>query len=374
MSKTIICSTGTSAAKGINCPPAKLTQWVSKTGSPKSAAQSMFETFKEIPPEGAALQQKLSAEIHSLVNMGLNDGDRVVLLSSATDEGNACALAVEEYLNTHWKDLNVTVERIDGLQVHDASLFRRTGVVNFIRRCIREVNDYGRENVILNPTGGYKALVPYMVLIGMLKHVPCRYIFEQSATLLELPPLPVEFQRAPLEAYKDLFERIEREVSITVNEWNERIPFDERSVLEPLIERVSGEITLSDIGFLFLEDTRAPTELVPFLSCKALADCLELNKLPNRDPFRFLQQVGRAAQRGQIASKQEHLNMGNGMRWIKPGNTTDRYLVSVEGWRVLVWRAVREDQVGTDYCRKLTIDPINERQRYTPFIRMELVH
>ncbi|MBI2190702.1 MAG: putative CRISPR-associated protein [Planctomycetes bacterium] len=371
MPTTFLCSTGTSAAKLV-CPGARLAEWVAERGGAEQSAAEIFRSFAEFVPKGAALHEKLSAEIHSLAKMDLQSNDRVLLLASATADGYACALAVEMYLKRHWDGLSVVTDRIVGLQVHDASLFRKQGVVNFVRRCMREVNDYGRENVVLNPTGGFKALVPYTVLIGMLKRVPCRYIFEQSKTLLELPPLPVEFQRGPFEAYRDLFERMERDASIPVKDWDQQVPFEERPVLEPLIERHGAEITVSDVGFLFLEDVRSPTELVPFLSTRALSECLELAKLTNRDPFRFLQQVARAAHRGQIAAKHEHVNVGNGMRWLKPGNTTDRYLVSVEGWRLLVWRAVREDEVGKDYPSRILVDPRHERDRYTPFIRMEL--
>jgi putative CRISPR-associated protein (TIGR02619 family) len=371
MPKTFLCSTGTSAAKLVG-PAAGLAAWVAERGGVEQAAAEIFRSFAEFAPEGAALHEKLSAEIHSLAKMNLDRHDRVVLLASATDDGCACALAVEMYLKKYWDGLTVVTERIAGLQVRDARLFRQQGVVNYLRRCLREVHDYGRENVVLNPTGGFKALVPYAVLIGMLKRVPCRYIFEQSQTLLELPPLPVEFQRGPFEAYRELFQRMEREAAMPAKDWDQQIPFEERPVLEPLIERHGSEITISDVGFLFLEDVRSPTELVPFLSTRALSECLALAKLPNRDPFRFLLQVARAAQRGQVAAKHEHVNVGQGLRWLKPGNTTDRYLVSVEGWRLLVWRAVREDEVGEDYPTRIVVDPRQDRDRYTPFIRMEL--
>ncbi|WP_203457590.1 hypothetical protein [Gloeothece citriformis] len=65
--------------------------------------------------------------------------------------------------------------------------------------------------------------------------------------------------------------------------------------------------------------------------------------------------------------------MNNGLYWLKPGNTTDRYLVSVEGWRMLVWRAIREDQQGSDYPNQVKVDP-NQRQKYAPFMRMEFIN
>lgn len=370
MPKTIICSVGTSAAKAI-CPAAKLEAWVQERGGAKAAAPAIFRSFADVPPTGPPLRDKLSAEIHSLAGIGLTSNDRVLLLASATEDGHACALAVTTYLQKHWPGVIVNTEQVCGLQVYDAVQFRREGVVHFTRRCLQEVNNYGAENVTLNPTGGFKALVPYTVLIGMLKRVPCRYIFEQSDTLLDLPPLPVNFDRGPFEAYRELFEKIERDAAIPTTDWEATVPYDERRVLEPLVEREGNLITLSGFGLLFLDEVRTPTECVPFLSQKAWDDCLNnLAKLPQCDPFRFL---GRVAKSRHAFTLAEHVNAGGGLRWLKPGNTTDRYLVSVEGWRMLVWRAIREDEIGNDYPNRVTVQPAKDRKSYGPFTRMEIV-
>ena len=76
----------------------------------------------------------------------------------------------------------------------------------------------------------------------------------------------------------------------------------------------------------------------------------------------------------QIDLLYEHINVGNGLRWLKPGRTTDRYLVSVEGWRMLLWRAIREDQEGAQYARNINVNPATERRSYAPFMRMEFVN
>lgn len=368
MPHTIVCSVGTSAAKGV-CAPADLKSWVQDQGGVKQAAEVLFTHFAHILPEGEALQSTLSAEIHSLVRIGVSPADRLIFLASDTPDGEACAHASARYLEKHFPGILVEVLPVKGLQVHDAELFRREGVVNFVRECLRTVRDYGTAQVILNPTGGYKALVPYTVLVGMVKRVPCRYIFEQSSQLLTLPPLPVAFDRGPFERYRSLIERIERETAIPEKDWEREIRHDDRSLLEPLIERTNGEVTLSAVGLLLLDEVRSPTALIPFLSRKAWEDCLDnLSQLHQCDPFRFLLRV--AADNNQLRLA-EHINVGNGLRWLKPGRTTDRYLVSVENWRLLVWRAIREDQVGSDYPQRVTVDPITDRKRLGPFTRLE---
>lgn len=369
MSKTVVCSVGTSAAKGI-CRPAELDEWVAQRGGPDQASAEIYSHFKDAEPSGDTLRDRLSAEIHSLVRIGVDQCSRVVLLASATDDGHACALAVKRYLEERWDHLQVNVSPVPGLQVTDPILFKRKGAVEYCKACLDAVRSYGRENVVLNPTGGYKALVPYAVLVGMLKRVPCRYIFEQSSVLLDLPPLPVEFQRGLFEAHRAVFDRIEQTTSIKREEWESLIPYEDRESLAAMFEVEGDEVTLSGVGFLFLDEVKAPAARVAFLSTFAWKDCLEnLSRLATCDPFRFLERVARSDD-ALIAA--EHINAGNGMRWLKPGRTTDRYLVSIEEWRLLVWRAVREDEEGADYPTRIRVDPRRERDRFAPFTRMEL--
>ena len=186
--------------------------------------------------------------------------------------------------------------------------------------------------------------------------------------MLELPPLPVEFSRSRFEAFKSLFERIERESAIRLSDWNQSVHFEDRSGLEPLIEQVGDQVTLSAIGLLFLDEVRSSTRLVPFLSPQAWNDCWNnLRKLDDCDPFRFLTRMTSP----ELLSHHEHPRLGNGLRWLKPGNTTDRYLVSVEDWRLLVWRAVREDQVGSRYAQEIQVDLTSDGPKYAPFTRLE---
>lgn len=367
MPRTFVCSVGTSAAKGVGLP-GKLAEWVRGHPTPAAAARILFDKVKDIKPEGENLHKELSAEIHSLTRMGVGDRDRVVLLCSETPDGDACGHAVRLYLEAHHPGIVCEVRTVAGLQVFDAMRFRTEGVVNFVRRCLEEVRNYGSEYVVLNPTGGFKALVPYAVLVGMLKRVTCQYIFEQSTSVLTLPPLPVAIDRGPFERYRPLFASIDRDSSIPKARWDVEVRHDDRATLEPLVEVLGEEVTISGVGELFLDELRAPSALVPFLSRKAWDDCQGLSQLATRDPYEYL---GRMAASWSHAAPETHINNGNGTYWLKPGRTPDRYLVSVEGWKLLVWRAVSEGQVGPDYPTKVTVDPVADRSRLGPFTRME---
>lgn len=370
--KIVICSVGTSAARNLKLLPTKLIEWVNEKNSVEDAAEEVFNTFMAVLPEGENLKNILSAEIHSLVRIGINDRDKIILLASSTNDGYCCALAVKKYLQHYWTGIDVKIEKVTGLQVANAEEFKTKGVVEFVRLILREVDKYNASDIILNPTGGFKALVPYTVLLGMLKGIKCDYIFEQSTTLLELPPLPVEFKRSQFEAYRNLFEEIERETTISQQKWENSVPYTERTWFESLVEISAGQVTLSAVGFLFLDEMRSPAVLVPFLSQKAISDSFDnLMLLDDCDPFRYLSRVATSKEALKVAT---HINNGNGLYWLKPGRTTDRYLVSIEGWRLLVWRAIREDQEGADYPNTIKINPDEERKNYSPFMRMDFVN
>jgi putative CRISPR-associated protein (TIGR02619 family) len=367
MPYTYVCSVGISAAKGIGSQT-DLAEWVAKQPSLDSAARVLFEQVKQIRPTGEHLQKELSAEIHSLTRMGVSERDRVILLCSETDDGVVCGNAVRLYLEEQHPGIICEVRKVEGLQVSDVVRFRTKGVVNFVRECLKAVQDYGREYVVLNPTGGFKALVPYTVLVGMLKRVSCQYIFEQSTSLLTLPPLPVTIDRGPLERYRSLFEDICQKSSIPKVRWEAEVSYHDRSILEPLVEIIGEEVTTSGIGDLFLDEFRTPSVLVPFLSRKAWEDCYELSKLESRDPYQYLERMAANWNPGDPTT---HCNNGNGTYWLKPGNTPDRYLVSVEGWKLLVWRVASKTELGGNYIKRIIVNPIEDRSRLGPFTRME---
>ena len=250
--KTILCTVGTSASKKLGIHPKKLEDWVSQYSTVQEASIALFKSFEDFKPElEENLTQHLSAEVHSLARLKISDKDRVLLFASETPSGHCCALAVKLYLETYWPNIIVEVEPIEGLQVDDPVCFQNKGVINFVKTASHYIESYGNGNVILNPTGGYKALVPYTVLIGMIKEVNCYYIFEQSTALLQLPPLPVEFRRSQFEAYRELFEEIDRESSISVSQWRKDMSYEDQKILQPLVEQVGDAITFSAVGLLF---------------------------------------------------------------------------------------------------------------------------
>lgn len=374
-----LCTCGTSAAKNLLGPgkPRFDAAWVEAQGGIEGATDIVLASFRDYRmDDDQALKAKLSAEIHSLARMQVSADDNVVLFSSETLDGQTCARAVQRYLEAARPGLRCRLKVVKGLQVTDAGRFRTEGVLSFTKAVLAEIDANGPEQCVLNPTGGFKSLVPYTVLIGMIKGVPAKYIFEQSTALIPLPAMPVEFARERIEPIRPLMERIERDSAIPRGDLDIAIPFEDRAFLEPLFENLShGQITLSPVGFLIREELERPSALVPYLSRRAFEDLLDVRTIEGTKPEDFIRRV--ATSRDQL-DRARHDNWSNGLFWLKPGqHTRDRYLASIEGWRLLIWRIADHVEYDglIDEARKGDVGAritAERRNRYEPFVRMDL--
>ena len=89
-------------------------------------------------------------------------------------------------------------------------------------------------------------------------------------------------------------------------------------------------------------------------------------------------QIERVAASAEQLQATTHKTWPGGLRWLKPGqHTRDRYLVSVEDWRLLVWCIVDHDEyealLQRDRSGKPAASVLDQRRgRYEPFVRMDL--
>jgi len=209
--------------------------------------------------------QKASPEIKSLAKIGVEEGDRVQLYASETPEGILTARVVRQFIRDVWQ-CTAEMEVVTGLQVSDAGRFRSQGVLRFVQSLVREVTDPHnkyRYQIILNATSGFKSLVPYTTLIGLLFGVPVQYIFERSSELITLPPLPVDFDQEFIRRVEPILTRIEQETAIPEEEVLKGLSSDERDEILPLLEPMDGQYTLSALGLLVYERYKSPPQLLP---------------------------------------------------------------------------------------------------------------
>lgn len=201
--RTIVCTVGTSVANGcgsIQSYYPRTSEWEEDVSGLKSEIQSRLDSL--LDSDEASI--RASAEIHSLHRLGCGPSDEVIFFTSDTAEGKACGESVLATARDFFGLKKTSLSRVVGLQARDSERLKRHGIPNLVNSVAPILQDPQKRysgGVILNPTGGFKGVVPFMTVLGMLYGAKVVYMFEYSKQLITLPPLPVSldsevFERA----------------------------------------------------------------------------------------------------------------------------------------------------------------------------------
>ncbi|HNI43678.1 MAG TPA: hypothetical protein PK230_03220 [Chitinophagales bacterium] len=79
---------------------------------------------------------------------------------------------------------------VKGLQITKPKMFADQGFDNLLNIIKKHIE---KENTVLNISGGYKAIIPYVTLFAQLEEIPLKYIYENSDQLITVGNLPFSF-------------------------------------------------------------------------------------------------------------------------------------------------------------------------------------
>jgi len=259
MDKLAICTVGTSIANG--CEELKNSQregaaWVSEL---LNLAEQIDKKIKNIDLTNSKKIRALSAELNTLDRMKISRNDIIILLATDSALGRVCSQKLSDVLKKLY-NCDVYIKQIIGLQVYDAKKLKEEGLKNLIKVVVDDYidNDNFKHNydIIVNPTGGYKAIVPFLSILGMLYGRHSTYVFEFAGELISLPPLPITFDISIYERAKEALKFIDKEAAVTKEAYLSKIKdFDSLeedtflSFTEPFEDNL---ITLSPLAYVFL--------------------------------------------------------------------------------------------------------------------------
>lgn len=163
-----------------------------------------------------------SAEIASILAIAGNETDvKVHLIATDTVLSVLAAELIECWFNQNKPKITVGFSRPEKLETQEDSKHIihqlrvssnkdfQEGFMNLIDVVSGLIDDgkRGKEEVVLNITGGYKAIIPIMTLVGQIKEVPLKYIYEESSFeekdgLVEVGNLPISFDWGIIDALK----------------------------------------------------------------------------------------------------------------------------------------------------------------------------
>jgi CRISPR/Cas system-associated protein Csm6 len=221
---------------------------------------------------------------------------RIRLLATDTVLSRLAAELIMEQIITHpVSGEDVTVEFyperdvIRGLRIDDAEVFETEGLHQFVKRFAGLDKQYGP--LILNITGGYKGLIPYLTLIAQLYNAPVMYKYEESEALITIPQWPINFDSELAIEYGDQLRNVNK-----INDYD-KLRLIKKHLLDP-----NGELT--PLGMI-LKDYAKTVDGNQFLNENLRGDCAEfrwfeyyVSEYPN---WRVRRSVGKGSQ--EIAGK-----------------------------------------------------------------------
>ncbi|AER65974.1 CRISPR-associated protein, APE2256 family [Thermovirga lienii DSM 17291] len=222
MYRRIITTVGTSLLTNRDRPWAG---WRPQTKCDLPDPREVREWLSNVDPALA------SAETNTLRAMDVSEQDELVFLHSNTEEGTFCAARLAEYYEKI--AARTTMEKIEQLG-YSASNFDRglKCLIDIVVKHVKDSRNRGQIPIIC-ATGGFKAEIAFMNLIGALMEVEVFYMHELHKEVVRLPVLPLAWDVAFVEANKEFFTWVEEEPrsSSEVESWLKKEP-----KLRPLVE------------------------------------------------------------------------------------------------------------------------------------------
>ena len=253
-----------------------VSKWNEYTSSIQRVRESVEEWAKS-KLNGPKIEIDASAEITSLFKLLAEENLKVYLLATETVVSRLAAEILTKLLPTMTRDgHSITVvfnpvhkdmcqrDVIDGLQVTDENKFQEDGLLNLFNRIKKITNDFKDDprNIVLNITGGFKGVIPYLTMIGQVYQIPQCYIFEETANknkeLLHIPQLPFQLDWGIADRYYPYLGETEwlKHDSVIQEELKERMLIDATS---------SGKPFLTSIGKVYKEFIDKQFHLSPSL-------------------------------------------------------------------------------------------------------------
>jgi putative CRISPR-associated protein (TIGR02619 family) len=190
--------------------------------------------------------QRASAETNTLRALPLMEQDRLVFLHSQTGDGQLCGRALARFYEA--EGYRVRLREIGRLGFEERA-FRDFGLKGLVAILFEEIKA-AQGTPVFCATGGFKAEIAFVNLVGMLMGVEVYYMHEKFRELIRFPAFPVDWNLGVVERNIDFFEWVDEEprrsseVETRLHNFPEARPFVE--------ETEDGSAYLSAAGDLLL--------------------------------------------------------------------------------------------------------------------------
>lgn len=259
-SRVVLTSVGTSIITNINRDLIKeISQysWESNGKDIKKLEDELKSKLNQNNFNSEEFKTKISAEINSLNKMKLQKDDLIVLISTDTADGRISAELLKIIISNSLSisEDNIKIERVKKLNVLNSKEFREEGIKNLIELVNSYIEDKKYSyDIVINQTGGFKGVVPFLTMMAQIMGKKSVYIFERSNELIYLPPLPITLNYQFYERAKKAIDLIDEKSAISYEEYFSNIlgyKSDEKEIFLSLTEEIDGLLTLSPLVYIF---------------------------------------------------------------------------------------------------------------------------
>lgn len=203
MSRLLITTVGTSLLTNRDARPWSV--WNGRDGDPLPDADSVDRWLAAADPVRA------SAETNTLQSIGVCSADRMRLLHSDTPEGRFCSERLQHFYTAVVRCRHVDARPLTALgYAHAKSQKGLRALVDEAITAVRDAHEASLEPVFC-ATGGFKAEIAFLNLMGALLQVEVYYIHERFRDIVRLPRLPLVWDADWVLQRRKFFEWIDEE-------------------------------------------------------------------------------------------------------------------------------------------------------------------
>jgi putative CRISPR-associated protein (TIGR02619 family) len=200
--KNLICTVGTSLKNNL-AKDDKLYKFY-KESKFKKIADALFAMEPSEYICGAEINSNYFMSKRDYIN--INGADlKIYLLHSDSEDGLNVTNIIKDYYYNY--GIKCELKVIEGLRANNPREFNSTGLKNLVIIMAHIIKDYGKENVLINATGGYKPQIALATVIGQVLGVNIFYKNEQFNEVVCLNPLPVNLDLELWLNAKDVFNK-----------------------------------------------------------------------------------------------------------------------------------------------------------------------
>ncbi|SMC09198.1 hypothetical protein [Nitratiruptor tergarcus] len=193
----------------------------------KESFSKEFNALKDFIKENITFDEKTSAEIKSLIAIQKNEKFKnfsidIELIATDSILSPLCSEILKELIekNSNYRVNFDEKNIIKDLQVADYKRYKK-GLINLLNR-LNQIGSNGEYfgDMVLNVTGGFKGVIPYMTIFGQVNKIPIFYIFEFTDALIEIPQIPISIDEKLFDKYWKEFCIIDANLLLNKSELN----------------------------------------------------------------------------------------------------------------------------------------------------------